>query len=424
MLRIWDLRMMKNWLVCEGHTNDVLSVRFSPDGQQIVSGSKDKTVRVWDIEQHKEVYCLTGHKKDVNDCCFSPDGRTVASVSSDNFSREWRLGELVGMESREGTVHEPDMLALQSAPRAAAHVLPRRQEEQAKAEAWAKMVQQLEDEWAKGVANGLTCDAAVNEMKDNIAKGRFSTDHYLEMWTTRNAEHDAAQAAEAAAAQAEATAAECEAEADAAAAEATDDTPAEESALHEADSADSEAAAAEAGPKHASDDSQTFELGMEAPEVPKHLQSQQHGQQGSLAQDFEGEAAAAQGAQANTPDRYAVPMLAQEWGNDGDRQRDQALTQRREICPSPHPIVAPGGMHGLPRLAQEFAADKSQHLEFAEQSMPAQPAAEPEPAATLEPELESAPAPAVEPAAEPEPEPAIVAEPAAEPEPEPETFDI
>ena len=73
--------------VCEGHTNDVCSVRFSPDGQQVVSGSKDKTVRVWDTEQHREVHCLTGHKKDVNDCCFSPDGRTVASVSSDNFSR-------------------------------------------------------------------------------------------------------------------------------------------------------------------------------------------------------------------------------------------------------------------------------------------------------------------------------------------------
>merc|ERR1712166_1153904 len=112
-----------------------------------------------------------------------------------------------------------------------------------------------------------------------------------------------------------------------------------------------------------------------------------------------GDHSVAASAQATTPDRYAVPMLAQEWGNDGDRQKDQALTQRREICPSPHPIVAPGGMHGLPRLAQEFAADKSQHLEFAEQSMPAQPVAEPEPPA------ESAAEPIAEPAAEPEPEP-------------------
>ena len=51
------------------------------------------------------------------------------------------------MDCRDGSVHEPDMLALQSAPRAAAHVLPRREAEQAKAEAWAAMVQQLEDEW-------------------------------------------------------------------------------------------------------------------------------------------------------------------------------------------------------------------------------------------------------------------------------------
>src|SRR4051812_33480143 len=32
----------------EGHTNTVTSVAFSPDGKQIVSGSRDTTVRRWD----------------------------------------------------------------------------------------------------------------------------------------------------------------------------------------------------------------------------------------------------------------------------------------------------------------------------------------------------------------------------------------
>ena len=32
-----------------GHTDDVWSVSFSPDGKRIVSGSGDKTVKVWDI---------------------------------------------------------------------------------------------------------------------------------------------------------------------------------------------------------------------------------------------------------------------------------------------------------------------------------------------------------------------------------------
>ena len=37
----------------QGHTEYVMSVAYSPDGEQLASGSKDKTVRVWQLATGK-----------------------------------------------------------------------------------------------------------------------------------------------------------------------------------------------------------------------------------------------------------------------------------------------------------------------------------------------------------------------------------
>ena len=41
-----------------GHSGEVNSVAYSPDGKHIVSGSDDNTVRVWDSQTGKEVSVL------------------------------------------------------------------------------------------------------------------------------------------------------------------------------------------------------------------------------------------------------------------------------------------------------------------------------------------------------------------------------
>ena len=33
----------------QGHTNGIWSVTFSPDGQQLASGSEDGTIKLWDV---------------------------------------------------------------------------------------------------------------------------------------------------------------------------------------------------------------------------------------------------------------------------------------------------------------------------------------------------------------------------------------
>ena len=46
-MRLWDVESEKLLHSFEGHKGWVYSVGYSPDGQYLVSGSRDKTVRVW-----------------------------------------------------------------------------------------------------------------------------------------------------------------------------------------------------------------------------------------------------------------------------------------------------------------------------------------------------------------------------------------
>ena len=72
-----------------GHTDNVWSVVFSPDGTMLASGSWDQTVRLWDVETEQLLHTLTGHTSDVMSVAFSPDGFTLASGSWDGTIRLW-----------------------------------------------------------------------------------------------------------------------------------------------------------------------------------------------------------------------------------------------------------------------------------------------------------------------------------------------
>mgnify|MGYP002525352262 CR=1 FL=1 len=48
-VKMGDAGTGQKTLTVEGHSGDVTSVSFSPDGKRIVSGSDDNTVKVWDI---------------------------------------------------------------------------------------------------------------------------------------------------------------------------------------------------------------------------------------------------------------------------------------------------------------------------------------------------------------------------------------
>ena len=84
--------------ILEGHTDYVYSVAFSPDGNQVVSGSNDHMVYVWNITDSLiHPVAFSGHNDAVNAVAFSPDGSQVISGSSDHTLKLWDVsqGELL-----------------------------------------------------------------------------------------------------------------------------------------------------------------------------------------------------------------------------------------------------------------------------------------------------------------------------------------
>jgi len=73
----------------KGHEAAVWSVSFSPDRQMIASGSADSTIKLWKRDGTL-ITTLKGHEANVNSVSFSPDGQMIASGSTDKTVKLWK----------------------------------------------------------------------------------------------------------------------------------------------------------------------------------------------------------------------------------------------------------------------------------------------------------------------------------------------
>ena len=62
-MRLWEVATGQCVRVLEGHTDNVLSVAWSLDGRQALSGADDRTVRLWEVATGQCVRVLEGHTR-------------------------------------------------------------------------------------------------------------------------------------------------------------------------------------------------------------------------------------------------------------------------------------------------------------------------------------------------------------------------
>jgi WD40 repeat protein len=92
-VRVWDPETGKEVRKLEGHTNDVNSANFSPDGKRIVSASDDKTVRVWDPETGEQLQQMGLTSDDIVQKVADKVGRSIMDIKEEINFDENRLGE-------------------------------------------------------------------------------------------------------------------------------------------------------------------------------------------------------------------------------------------------------------------------------------------------------------------------------------------
>ena len=77
-------------IIYRGHSDNVFTAAWSPDGKYIASGSRDQTVRVWNVATGEDHYIYRGHNKCVLSLAWSPgQGAYIASGDTGGIVQVW-----------------------------------------------------------------------------------------------------------------------------------------------------------------------------------------------------------------------------------------------------------------------------------------------------------------------------------------------
>jgi WD40 repeat protein len=89
----WDTLALKHeW---QAHSNSVFTLRYTPDGNFLLSGSRDARLKMWDVTSNYSLATeVVAHLYAINHVEFSPNGKHFVTCSMDKSIKVWDLEEM------------------------------------------------------------------------------------------------------------------------------------------------------------------------------------------------------------------------------------------------------------------------------------------------------------------------------------------
>jgi len=94
-IRVFDLDTLQLKNAWSAHDKSVFTIRYTPDKNFLLSGSRDARLRMWDAcNNYQQTAEVVAHMYAINHLAFSPDSKHFVTCSMDKSIKVWDAGAL------------------------------------------------------------------------------------------------------------------------------------------------------------------------------------------------------------------------------------------------------------------------------------------------------------------------------------------